>query len=301
MANEMKKARKIQNWKAVRIVVPHHVGDAEAADLEPQRDHGDQQQDGAGHGVDEELEGRVDLAGAAPHADEQGHGDQHGFPEDEEEDEIQGAEHADHGRLHDQQADHELLDARLDVAPGRQHAQRHDQGRQQDQQQADAVNADGVVDAQAPESNGQNSANWKSVGLRVKPPPELQREEGDGRGKCERPQAQQALAADERRDRGGGQRAEDQHAQQVRAFVWAGSGHLARALEYKRKAMMRMAATAKAKARFCCIWPRWAKRSRRPMPRMLSAKPSTAPSITSLSNRPATRALSMSGTSPATR
>ena len=97
MANEMKKARKTQIWKLRRIALAHHVGDAEAADLEVQRDDGDQQEHRAGHGVDEELERGVDLARAAPDADQQGHRDQHRFPEDEEEDEIQGAEHADHG------------------------------------------------------------------------------------------------------------------------------------------------------------------------------------------------------------
>ena len=44
MAKEMKKARKTQHWKLCEIVVPHHVGDAEAADLQAERDDGDQQQ-----------------------------------------------------------------------------------------------------------------------------------------------------------------------------------------------------------------------------------------------------------------
>ena len=176
----------------------------------------------AGHGVDEELEGRVDLARAAPDADEQGHGDQHRFPEDEEEDEVEGAEHADHRRLHDQQADHELLDARLDVAPGGQHAQRHDQGRQQHQQQADAINADGVVDAQGrnPTRKARRTGTWPWSG-RTANRAAARTRRGRSRER-QRPPAQQALVADEGRDRGGRQRAEDQHAQQVRAFVWAG-------------------------------------------------------------------------------
>src|ERR1019366_2507013 len=112
---------------------------AEAADLEPQGDYSDQQQDGTRHRIDEELEGRVNPTGATPDPDEQGHGDEHRFPEDKEENKIQRAEHANHRGLHNQQADHELLDASLDVAPGTEHAQGHDKSRQQDQKEADAI------------------------------------------------------------------------------------------------------------------------------------------------------------------
>ena len=78
-------------------------------------------------------------------------------------------------RLHDQQADHELLDPRLDVAPGAQHAQRHDQRGQQHQQQADAVDAQGVVDVQP--RNPRGMLDELEVGRgRVELPVERQRE-----------------------------------------------------------------------------------------------------------------------------
>jgi hypothetical protein len=119
IANEMKNAAKTQQLEAGRVVVAHHVGDAEAARLQAQRDQRDQQEDGARHRVDEELERGVDLPRSAPDADHERHRDQHRLPEEEEEDRIERAEHADHRRLHDQEADHEFLDARLDVASTR--------------------------------------------------------------------------------------------------------------------------------------------------------------------------------------
>ncbi len=95
------------------------------AAVEVKHQNGHQHQQRAEHGEQEELDGRIDPPGrVAPDADEQVHGDQHHFPEDVEEEEVQGGEHPDHAAHQDQQADHELLDVGLDVGPGGQHAER---------------------------------------------------------------------------------------------------------------------------------------------------------------------------------
>ena len=75
-----------------RVRLAHQCRDGESVrrTVQVQGDDGNRQQDRAGQGVDEELERGVDLARPAPDADQQEHGDQHGFPEDEEEDEVQG-------------------------------------------------------------------------------------------------------------------------------------------------------------------------------------------------------------------
>ncbi len=71
------------------------------------------------------LMGRIDPPSrVAPDADKQVHGDQHHFPEDIEQEEVQGTEHPDHTAHQGQQANHEFLDPGLDVRPGGQDTQR---------------------------------------------------------------------------------------------------------------------------------------------------------------------------------
>ena len=65
--------------------------------MEVEDQNGHQHQQGAEHGEQEELDGGVNPAGRiAPDPDEQVHGDEHHFPEDVEQEEIQGDEDADH-------------------------------------------------------------------------------------------------------------------------------------------------------------------------------------------------------------
>ena len=114
--------------------------------VEIEHDNRHQQQDAAGQGIQEKLDGRVYAVGSAPDPDQQVHGDQHGFPEDVEQHEVQRDEHAECGGFHDEQADHEFSDARPDRGPGHQDAERRQQGGQQHQGQADPVHAHRVVD-----------------------------------------------------------------------------------------------------------------------------------------------------------
>ena len=51
-------------------------------------------QHGTEQGVQEEFDGCIELARAAPDADQQVHRHEHGFPEDEEQEEIQRHENA---------------------------------------------------------------------------------------------------------------------------------------------------------------------------------------------------------------
>ncbi len=76
------------------------------------------------------------------------HRDQHGFPEDVEKEEVERHEDADHPRLQQEHGDGEFLPARLDGVPGREQGQRHEEGREQDQEEADAVDAEMVGDAE---------------------------------------------------------------------------------------------------------------------------------------------------------
>ena len=85
--------------------------------MEIEEQDAQQHQHGAEQRVEEELDGRVKFARAAPDADQQIHRDQHRFPENEEEEEIERHEDAEHAGLENQEPDVVFLDAVLDGGP----------------------------------------------------------------------------------------------------------------------------------------------------------------------------------------
>ena len=109
---------------------------------------GHQHQQRADERVEDELDRRVDAVGAAPDADDQVHRHQDDFPEDVEEEHVQGQEDAQHAHFQDQEGDHVLLHAVLDGLEAGQDADPRQRGGEQDQDQRDAVDADVVVDAE---------------------------------------------------------------------------------------------------------------------------------------------------------
>ncbi len=143
------KCKKNQQLEAFGILLPHEGGNTERALVDIQGHNGNQQKYRTRKGIQKELDGGIALARPAPYGDEQIHGNEHCFPQHIKQHQIQRHEHAQHGCFHDQQADHEFLDAGLDILPRSQHAQRHDEGCHHHQQQRDAVHAQGVVDVQA--------------------------------------------------------------------------------------------------------------------------------------------------------
>ena len=124
------------------------VGAGGGAVPEVERQDGHQHEQRARQGVEDELDRRVDAVAAAPDPDDEVHRDQHGLPEDVEEEEIERHEHAQHARLEQQHGDRKLLPASLDRVPGGEEDERHEEGGQQHQQQADPVHAQVVRDAE---------------------------------------------------------------------------------------------------------------------------------------------------------
>ena len=98
--------------------------------------------------VEHELDRRVDAVGPAPHADDEVHRDQHRLPEHVEEEEVEADEDADHPRLEDEHRDPELLRPLLDRAPRRGQREGAQERGEQHEQEADAVHADVVGDAE---------------------------------------------------------------------------------------------------------------------------------------------------------
>ena len=82
------------------------------------------------HCVEDKLDGGVNAPLSAPNADEKIHRNQHGFPEHEEEEQIQGAKHAEHPRLQGEQRHHKAAESFLHRIPGGQDAHRGDERRQ---------------------------------------------------------------------------------------------------------------------------------------------------------------------------
>ena len=142
MAKAAAKARNSQSC-GVRIdaALGHQVRHREGALVDAQPQDGQQHQDGAGHGVQEELDGGVDAARSAPDADQEVHRDEREFPEDVEQEQVLRQEDAHHAHFQQQEEEHEILDALFDRRPGGQDGDGGQEGGQQHQQDAQAVHA----------------------------------------------------------------------------------------------------------------------------------------------------------------
>src|SRR5574338_586711 len=64
------------------------IRNTEGAAIDAQPDNRQQHKNRAGHGIQEELNGRINAAGATPDADEEVHGNESEFPEDVEEEQV---------------------------------------------------------------------------------------------------------------------------------------------------------------------------------------------------------------------
>jgi hypothetical protein len=115
--------------------------------VEVDADQRDQQGDGADQRVEEELDGRVLTARAAPDADQEVHRQQADLEEGVELEQVQRHEHADQQRLQ-QQHQRQVPPTHARVGPPGQHGQRGDEGGQQQHRQRQPVDADAVVDVE---------------------------------------------------------------------------------------------------------------------------------------------------------
>ena len=115
---------------------------------EGEPEDGDEHQHAARHRVEHELDRRVDALVVAPDPDEEVHRDEHRVPEHVEQEEIERDEDADHRGFEREDEDRELLDLLLHALPRREQRNRREEAGEHHQQQADAVDADVVVDAE---------------------------------------------------------------------------------------------------------------------------------------------------------
>src|SRR6185436_18624375 len=80
--------------------------------------------------------------------DQEVHRDEHRVPEDVEEEQVERDEDAEHRRLEGEQEEREQLDVLVDRLPRGEQRQRRQHPRQHDQEEADAVDAEVVGDAE---------------------------------------------------------------------------------------------------------------------------------------------------------
>src|SRR5579885_3311196 len=107
-----------------------------------------QHQEAAHRGVEDELESGIDASLSAPRTDQQVGRNEHQFPENVEQEEIGGEENAENAAFQQQHEGHVVLDLLLDAERGRDTHSRQQAG-EDDEQQADAIHAQAVVDANA--------------------------------------------------------------------------------------------------------------------------------------------------------
>ena len=111
--------------------------------VKPQDSH--EHQDRAEHRVQHEFQRGVNAAAVAPDANQEVHRDQHHFPEQKEQEQVERNKDADHSCFEHQQRNKKALRAPVDRFPGGQHRDGREERGEQDQKQADAVDAKVVV------------------------------------------------------------------------------------------------------------------------------------------------------------
>ena len=82
----------------------------------------------------------------APDTDEEGHGDEHDFPEEKKEEEVEREEDTNDADFEHQQHDEKFLDAFVNAVPGSDDGDGGEESRQDDEEDAEAVDAEVIVD-----------------------------------------------------------------------------------------------------------------------------------------------------------
>ena len=182
------------------------VGEVEVLRAGVEPENGDQQRRGGNEGEEEELERGAGAVLAAVHGDEDGHGHERELPEAVVEHQVERDEDAEHGGLLDEEERIEDLAARLDRVPTGEHADGREQAGEDDEPEAEAIDADVVEDGGALDPGDvalELEAGLAGGEVRGK----MQREdEGDERGEQGDPVGQLGAVGQERDEDRAGQR-----------------------------------------------------------------------------------------------
>ena len=135
-------------------------GEVEGAGLRVEPENRDQQRRGGNEGEEEEFECGFGAVFAAVHGDEDGHGHERKFPEAVVEHQVERDEDAEHGGLLDEEERVEDLAAFVDGVPTGDDADGSEQTDENDEPEAEAVDADVVGDGRDSQSMGRLTSNW---------------------------------------------------------------------------------------------------------------------------------------------
>src|SRR5580704_6078876 len=112
--------------------------------IEPDDSH--KHQNRARHRVEKKLYRGVDPVFVTPYADQQRQGNEPDLPEDKKEHEVKRKKNANDSDFQQKEHDVELFHAMLDIFPRSQYADRREEGNQVDEKDADAVDANVIID-----------------------------------------------------------------------------------------------------------------------------------------------------------
>ena len=162
------------------------VENTETVGLEIHVDQGDQHEDRAEKGIEEELDGRIDPIRSAPDPDNNEHRDQHRLPEHIEEDGVERREDADHHAFHDQKGCHVMRRLIGDDIPARDDHEDGDKGRQDNQRHRNAVDTQVVLDIEGRDpGRAFHELHLPAAGVETRPETEADREGQNGKGECD--------------------------------------------------------------------------------------------------------------------
>ena len=140
--------RRERKVRAQQLQVVEGIDAGLAAVDDVQGEDGDQHEQAADLGEQEELDGGVDAALVSPDGDQEVHGDEHHLEEEVEEEQVEGGEHADQGGDRPEQHEVEEADALGDLAPRGEHGQQPERIAEGDHEQAEAVGGQEEADAE---------------------------------------------------------------------------------------------------------------------------------------------------------
>ena len=176
-----------------QIGVVQRILDVGRPGLQIDRQDRQQHQHRAEQRIEKKLERRIDPVFPAPYPDDQEHRDQHAFEEHIEQDKIERAEDADHQGFEDEEGDHVLLDLNLDHLPAGDDREHGQQGREQDEEQRDAVDPHVIGDREPAERDPVRPLDkLEGGGVRVEVDPQHDRQRKDDQRRPQRDKARVA-------------------------------------------------------------------------------------------------------------
>ncbi len=180
---------------------------------------GHEHEQAARHREQYELDRRIDLARSSPDADQKIHRDEHRLPEDIEEEKVEGDKDTDDPGLQEEHEDKVLFDPILDGSPGGEKGDGHQKSRQDNQEEADPVDPEMIIDAVAEPGAFFHELGVGSLAVEIEIERQRDGEIDQRHGQSDRPEAVLLFFIDKDQEERTQQREERQKAQYWKTHV----------------------------------------------------------------------------------